>query len=100
LRAASARSRTTCTRRRQGTPQLTPGTGTWFAAGYTSGQIRRHGVTEGTVRKHPENIYATAATAMRFACCAVDCRDRRPGKGFDGFAESWQVTWRFVLAWR
>jgi hypothetical protein len=30
----------------------------------------------------------SAATTMRFARCAVDWRDRRPGKRFDGFVES------------
>ncbi|HET6186394.1 MAG TPA: helix-turn-helix transcriptional regulator [Trebonia sp.] len=49
-------------RRRRGTPQLTPRH--WellhlVAAGHTNAQIaRRLGVTEGTVRKHLENVYA------------------------------------------
>jgi DNA-binding CsgD family transcriptional regulator len=58
-------------RRRQGTPQLTPRH--WellhlVAAGHTNAQIaRRLGVTEGTVRKHLENIYARLHVSSRTA---------------------------------
>jgi DNA-binding CsgD family transcriptional regulator len=58
-------------RRRRGTPQLTRRQ--WqllglVAAGYTNAQIgRRLGVTEGTVRKHLENIYARLQVSSRTA---------------------------------
>jgi len=68
--------------RRRGAPRLTPRH--WellrlVAAGYTNAQIgRRLGVSEGTVRKHLENIYArlqvssrTAAVTRAFANRAV-----------------------------
>jgi DNA-binding CsgD family transcriptional regulator len=58
-------------RRRRGTPQLTPRH--WellqlVAAGHTNSQIaRRLGVTEATVRKHLENIYARLHVSSRTA---------------------------------
>jgi DNA-binding CsgD family transcriptional regulator len=58
-------------RRRAGTPQLTPRH--WellrlVAAGHTNAQIaRRLGVSEGTVRKHLENIYARLQVSSRTA---------------------------------
>jgi DNA-binding NarL/FixJ family response regulator len=58
-------------RRRRGTSQLTRRQ--WqllglVAAGYTNAQVgRRLGVTEGTVRKHLENIYARLQVSSRTA---------------------------------
>jgi DNA-binding NarL/FixJ family response regulator len=61
--------------RRRGIPALTPRH--WevlrlVAAGHTNAQIsRRLGVTEGTVRKHLENIYSRLQVSSRAA--AVNC---------------------------
>src|SRR5262249_29213950 len=58
-------------RRRRGSPQLTRRQ--WellglVAAGHTNAQIaRRLGVTEGTVRKHLENVYARLQVSSRTA---------------------------------
>jgi DNA-binding CsgD family transcriptional regulator len=58
-------------RRRGGSPRLTPRQ--WqllglVAAGHTNAQIgRRLGVTEGTVRKHLENVYARLQVSSRTA---------------------------------
>ena len=66
--------------RRRGTPQLTPRH--WellrlVAAGHTNGQIaRRVGVTEGTVRKHLENIYARLHVSNRTAAITRAFPDR------------------------
>ena len=66
--------------RRRGTPQLTPRH--WellrlVAAGHTNGQIaRRVGVTEGTVRKHLENIYARLHVSSRTAAITRAFPDR------------------------
>jgi DNA-binding CsgD family transcriptional regulator len=67
-------------RRRRGTPQLTPRH--WellhlVAAGHTNGQIaRRVGLTEGTVRKHLENIYARLHVSSRTAAVTRAFPDR------------------------
>jgi DNA-binding CsgD family transcriptional regulator len=71
-------------RRRRGTPQLTP----WHwellhlvAAGHTNSQIaRRLGVTEATVRKHLENIYARLHVSSRTAAVTRAL----PGPGYTG----------------
>ena len=67
-------------RRRRGTPQLTPRH--WellhlVAAGHTNSQIaRRLGVTEATVRKHLENIYARLHVSSRTAAVTRAFPDR------------------------
>jgi DNA-binding CsgD family transcriptional regulator len=67
-------------RRRRGTPQLTPRH--WellrlVAAGHTNAQIaRRVGVSEGTVRKHLENIYARLHVSSRTAAVTRAFPDR------------------------
>jgi len=67
-------------RRRRGTPQLTPRH--WellylVAAGHTNAQIaRRLGVSEGTVRKHLENIYARLHVSSRTAAVTRAFPDR------------------------
>jgi DNA-binding CsgD family transcriptional regulator len=67
-------------RRRRNTPQLTPRH--WdllnlVAAGYTNAQIaRRLGLSEGTVRKHLENIYGRLQVSSRMAAIARAFPDR------------------------
>jgi DNA-binding CsgD family transcriptional regulator len=67
-------------RRRHGTPALTPRQ--WellrlVAAGHTNAQIaRRAGVTEGTVRKHLENIYTRLQVSSRTAAVTHAFPDR------------------------
>jgi DNA-binding CsgD family transcriptional regulator len=71
-------------RRRRGAPQLTPRH--WevlhlVAAGHTNSQIaRRLGVTEATVRKHLENIYARLHVSSRTAAVTRAL----PGPGYAG----------------
>jgi DNA-binding CsgD family transcriptional regulator len=70
-------------RRRRGTPQLTPRQ--WellrlVAAGHTNAQIgRRLGVSEGTTRKHLENIYARLQVSSRTAAVTRAFPDRALG---------------------
>jgi DNA-binding NarL/FixJ family response regulator len=70
-------------RRRSSTPQLTPRH--WelldlVAAGHTNAQIgRRLGVSEGTVRKHLENIYTRLQVSSRTAAVTRAFPDRAPG---------------------
>jgi DNA-binding CsgD family transcriptional regulator len=70
-------------RRRHGTPELTPRH--WdllhlVAAGHTNAQIgRRLGVSEGTVRKHLENIYARLQVSNRTAAVTRAFPDRAAG---------------------
>jgi DNA-binding NarL/FixJ family response regulator len=67
-------------RRRRGIPQLTPRH--WellhlVAAGHTNAQIaRRLGVSEGTVRKHLENIYVRLHVSSRTAAVTRAFPDR------------------------
>jgi DNA-binding NarL/FixJ family response regulator len=69
-------------RRRSSTPQLTPRH--WelldlVAAGHTNAQIaRRLGVSEGTVRKHLENIYNRLQVSSRTAAVTRAFPDRAP----------------------
>ena len=61
-------------------PQLTPRH--WelldlLAAGHTNAQIaRRLGVTEGTVRKHLQNIYSRLQVSSRTAAVMRECEPR------------------------
>jgi DNA-binding CsgD family transcriptional regulator len=70
-------------RRRRGTPQLTPRQ--WellrlVAAGHTNAQIGlRLGVSEGTTRKHLENIYARLQVSSRTAAVTRAFPDRALG---------------------
>jgi DNA-binding CsgD family transcriptional regulator len=70
-------------RRRRGTPELTPRH--WellrlVAAGHTNGQIaRRLGVTDKTVGKHLENIYARLQVSSRTAAVTRAFPDRAAG---------------------
>jgi DNA-binding NarL/FixJ family response regulator len=70
-------------RRRRPTPRLTPRH--WellrlVAAGHTNAQIgRRLGVTEKTVGKHLENVYARLQVSSRTAAVTRAFPDRAPG---------------------
>jgi DNA-binding CsgD family transcriptional regulator len=72
-------------RRHSGTLQLTPRQ--WdllrlAAGGYTNSQIgTRLGVSEGTVRKHLENIYGRLQVSSRMAAVARAFPDLSPGSG-------------------
>jgi DNA-binding CsgD family transcriptional regulator len=74
-------------RGRHRTPHLTPRQ--WdllrlIAAGYTNGQIaRRLDVSEGTVRKHLENIYAKLQVTSRAAAITCAFRSGPPGEPQD-----------------
>ena len=69
-------------RRRRGTPALSPRH--WdllnlIADGHTNAQIaRRLGLSEGTVRKHLENIYARLQVCSRTAAVTRAFPDRIP----------------------
>ena len=72
-------------RRHSGTPQLTPRQ--WdllclAAGGYTNSQIgTRLGVSEGTVRKHLQNIYGRLRVSSRVAAVTRAFPDLPPGSG-------------------
>lgn len=80
LRPHLQQAYTDAERRRHGTPQLTPRH--WellrlVAAGHTNSQVaRRLGLSEGTVRKHLENIYARLQVSSRTAAVTRAFSDR------------------------